>query len=523
LRIIKSLVIFKCRYACDQIISISLKLSPLSYTLRNAYYKNLLRHSPSALIFAAMFIQCSPKELFIFKKIASAAAELQVPCFIIGGFVRDKIIGRPTKDIDVVCLGNGIALAEKVAQRFSPTPTVNIFKTYGTAQIKTDDIELEFVGARKESYNLNSRNPLVEPGTLEDDQNRRDFTINALAISLNEGTYGNLIDPFNGLQHIKEGILQTPLLPAQTFIDDPLRMMRGIRFAAQLNYSLAPETLQAIKDNAARIKIITGERIADELNKILMSAVPSIGFDLLYKTGLLQIIFPQMVALAGAEYIDGKGHKDNFYHTLQVVDNIAKHTDDIWLRWAAVLHDIAKPNTKKFEEGHGWTFHGHEVVGGRMVPKIFTQLKLPQNEKMKFVRKMVELHLRPISLTKENITDSAIRRLLFDAGEDFEALMKLCKADITSKNKFKVQRYLDNFDMVEKRCAEVEESDQLRNWQPPISGELIMQTFNLPQGREVGIIKNAIREAILDGVIPNNFEAAHGFMLSTAKDLGINK
>ena len=475
-----------------------------------------------ALIFAIMYIDCTNKELFIFKKIAAAAAEINVPCYIIGGFVRDKIIGRPTKDIDIVCLGDGILLAQKVAERFNPIPTVNIFKTYGTAQIKTSEVEIEFVGARKESYHFDSRNPVVEPGTLEDDQNRRDFTINALAISLNSQNFGQLIDPFNGLKAIENKLLITPLLPQQTFIDDPLRMMRGIRFAAQLNYTIDDDTFNAIKLNANRIKIVSKERIADELNKILLSPVPSIGFDLLYKSGILKIIFPQMVALVGAEYIDGKGHKDNFYHTLQVIDNIAVYTNDVWLRWAAVLHDIAKPATKKFEKGHGWTFHGHEVVGGRMVPKIFTQLKLPQNEKMKFVRKLVELHLRPISVTKENITDSAIRRLLFDAGEDFDALMMLCKADITSKNKYKVQRFLDNYELVAKRCIEVEASDHVRNWQPPITGELIMQTFNLKQGRAVGIIKAAIKDAILDGTIVNSTAAAFDYMVAVAKKMDIH-
>ena len=468
-----------------------------------------------------MDINCSPGELVVLNKIAAAAKELKVECYLIGGFVRDKIIGRPTKDMDIVCLGDGILLADKVATAFSPRPVVNFFKNFGTAQIKTADWEIEFVGARKESYSYDSRKPMVTSGTLEDDQNRRDFNINALAISLNTDNFGQLIDPFNGLEDIKAGVIQTPLAPSQTFSDDPLRMMRAIRFAAQLNYQISATTFEAIQENANRIKIVSGERIADELNKILMCKKPSVGFDLLYKSGLLKIIFPQMVALVGAEYIDGKGHKDNFYHTLQVVDNIAEFTDDLWLRWAAVLHDIAKPVTKKFEEGHGWTFHGHEVVGGRMVPKIFTQLKLPLNEKMKFVRKLVELHLRPISLTKENITDSAVRRLLFDAGEDFDALMTLCNADITSKNKQKVKRFLENFEMVRQRCAVVEESDQLRNWQPPVTGEMIMEVFNLPPGRVVGIIKNAIREAILDGLIPNSYEAAHTFMLDKAKELGV--
>jgi poly(A) polymerase len=468
-----------------------------------------------------MDIQCSDRELFIFKKIAHAAAEQQVPAYVIGGFVRDKRIGRKTKDADIVCVGSGIQLAHAVAAHFNPPPTVAFFKTYGTAQIKLEDIEIEFVGARKESYQYHSRNPQVVPGSLEDDQNRRDFTINAMAISLNAADYGQLIDPFNGLQDLASGVIRTPLDPDQTFSDDPLRMLRAIRFAAQLQFSIADRTWQGIKQNVQRIKIITQERITDELNKILLSPQPSVGFDLLYKSGLLHIIFPQMVDLEGAEYIDGKGHKDNFYHTLQVIDNICEKTNDLWLRWAALLHDIGKPATKKFEEGHGWTFHGHEVVGGRMVPKIFAKLKLPQNEKMRFVRKLVELHLRPISLTKENITDSAIRRLLFDAGEDVEALMMLCEADITSKNKIKVKRYLDNFEMVRQRMEAVEESDRLRNWQPPITGEMIMSIFGLQPCRAVGDIKNAIREAILDGDIQNNYDAAYELMLRKASELNL--
>ncbi len=475
-----------------------------------------------------MYINCNDKELSILTKIASAANELHMPCFLIGGFVRDKIIGRVTKDIDIVCVGDGIALAEKVAQKFKPAPQISVFKNFGTAQLKLDDLDIEIVGARRESYSYDSRKPKVEQGTIEDDQNRRDFTINALAISLNKNDlptgqagFGELIDPFDGLSDLTNKIIKTPLKPELTFSDDPLRMMRAIRFASQLHFTIEAETLEAINKNAHRIKIVSAERITDELNKIIMSEVPSVGFKLLYTSGLLKIIFPQMVELAGAEYIDGKGHKDNFYHTLHVLDNIAKHTDDQWLRWAAILHDIAKPKTKKFEDGHGWTFHGHEVVGGRMVPKIFNQLKLPQNEKMKFVRKMVELHLRPISLTKENITDSALRRLLFDAGEDIDALMTLCKADITSKNKFKVKRYLENFEMVSKRLAEVEESDKMRNWQPPITGEMIMKEFNLSPCRKVGDLKSAIREAILDGIIPNEYNAAHDFMIEKAKEMGI--
>ena len=468
-----------------------------------------------------MYIHCSDQELVLLKKIAEAAEALDVPCYLIGGFVRDKIIGRPTKDIDIVCLGDGIELANEVSKHFKPKPSVSFFKNFGTAQIRLADIDIEFVGARKESYQLDSRNPVVLAGTLADDQNRRDFTINALAISLNKADYGELIDPFNGISDLGNKVLQTPLDPHITFSDDPLRMMRAIRFATQLNFLIEEKAFTAIQQNAERIKIVSGERISYVLKKILSCKKPSIGFDLLYKSGLLKIIFPQMVDLAGAEYIDGKGHKDNFYHTLQVVDNICELTDDLWLRWAAVLHDIAKPVTKKFEVGHGWTFHGHEVLGGRMVPKIFTQLKLPQNEKMKFVRKLVELHLRPISLTKDNITDAAIRRLLFDAGEDFDALMLLCSADITSKNKQKVKRFLENFEMVKIRCAEVEASDQLRNWQPPITGEMIMERFNLPPGKTIGDLKNAIREAILDGVIPNNYDAALDFMLKKASELGL--
>ena len=469
-----------------------------------------------------MDITCTDKELFILKKVAGAAQELGMETYLVGGFVRDKLLGRDSKDADFVCVGDGIALAQAVAQKINPVPKVDYFKNFGTAHIRVnDDFDIEFVGARKESYQSHSRKPSVEPGTIADDQDRRDFTINALAIGLNKDNYGKLVDPFDGLKDLKNKIIRTPLEPSQTFSDDPLRMMRGIRFATQLGFTIEETTWQGIIDNAHRIKIISQERITDELNKIIASVKPSLGFDLLYKSGLLQLIFPQMVELAGAEYKDGVGHKDNFYHTLQVLDNLAVKSDDLWLRWAAILHDIAKPATKKFEDGHGWTFHGHEVVGGRMVPKIFAKIKLPQNEKMRFVRKMVELHLRPISLTKENITDSAIRRLLFDAGDDFDSLMLLCEADITSKNKQKVKRFLENFQLVRQRCKEVEEKDHVRNWQPPVDGEMIMEMFGLPPSKPVGILKDSLKDAMLDGIIPNTKEAAVDFVVEKAKSMGL--
>lgn len=466
-------------------------------------------------------IPCTSQETSLLKLVSAHAQELGYPCFLIGGFVRDKLLNRETKDLDFVCVGDAIALAHRVAASLQPQPAVSFFKNFGTAHLRYNAMDIEFVGARRESYAPESRKPEVAPGTIQDDQLRRDFTINALAIGMNEDDYGKLIDPFNGLNDLQLGMLRTPLDPAQTFSDDPLRMLRAIRFATQLSFSIHPETWLGIIESAERIRIISRERIADELNKIVSCDRPSVGFDLLYKSGLLHHFFPQMVALSGAEYIDGKGHKDNFYHTLQVLDNVAANTDDVWLRWAAILHDIAKPVTKKFETGHGWTFHGHEVVGARMVPKIFQQLKLPLNEKMKFVQKLVALHLRPISLTKENITDAAIRRLLFDAGDDFEALMLLCEADITSKNQQKVQRYLRNFEMVRERCKAVEEKDHIRNWQPPITGEIIMRTFGLTPCRQVGDIKNAIKDAMLDGEIENNYDAAFKYMLEKGKELNL--
>jgi putative nucleotidyltransferase with HDIG domain len=468
-----------------------------------------------------MDIELSHTELELFKQIGAIANKLAMPCYLIGGFVRDKIIGRSVKDIDIVCIGDGIDLANSFANTLHPKPVVAFFKNFGTAQIKFGEFDIEFVGARKESYQQNSRKPEVEIGTIEDDQNRRDFTMNALAISLNQENFGTLIDPFEGVDAIQKKLIKTPLDPQATFSDDPLRMLRAIRFATQLGFEIESSTFNAITQNLHRIKIVSQERITDELNKIMLCDKPSYGWDLLYKSGLLKIIFPQMVDLHGAVYIDGLGHKDNFYHTLQVLDNICVNTNSIWLRWAALLHDIGKPPTKKFEEGHGWTFHGHEVVGARMVPKIFAQLKLPLHEPMKYVQKLVLLHLRPISLTKENITDSAIRRLLFDAGNDIDDLMILCAADITSKNKQKVKRFLQNFELVKAKMLQVEESDRLRNWQPPITGEKVMEVFGLTPGKHVGIIKEAIREAILDGLIPNNYEAAYQYMLEKGEELNL--
>lgn len=457
----------------------------------------------------------------IFEVIAACADEMNVQAFVIGGWVRDLLLNRPCKDIDIVAIGSGIELAERVATKLGNQYHVNIFKNFGTAQIVYEDYDIEFVGARKESYRTESRKPIVENGTLEDDQNRRDFTINALAIALNKANYGELLDPFNGIKDMQFTTIRTPLNPDITYSDDPLRMMRAIRFATQLDYTIEHESLASITRNKERIKIISKERISDELNKIILAKKPSIGFKLLFDTGILHYIFPEMVALHGVEIRNGKGHKDNFYHTLEVLDNICKTTDDLWLRWAAILHDIAKPPTKRFEADHGWTFHGHEDKGSRMVPKIFADLKLPLNEKMKYVQKLVLLHLRPIVLAKSEVTESAVRRLLFEAGDDIDDLMKLCEADITSKNEYKVQKYLKNFELVRQKLKEVEEKDNIRNWQPPITGEDIMKTFAIGAGREVGIIKNAIREAILDGIIKNDYNEAFQFMLTEGEKLGL--
>ena len=455
----------------------------------------------------------------IFKTLADCANQLGVDAYVIGGYVRDIYLERESKDIDVVTIGKGIELAELVHKKLGEEAHLSVFKNFGTAQVKINDLEIEFVGARKESYNRNSRNPLVEDGTLEDDQNRRDFTINALAIGLSKTNFGKLLDPFNGIQDIENKIIKTPLEPEITYSDDPLRMMRAIRFSSQLGFTIEKESLDAISKNKLRISIVSKERITDELNKIILSPIPSVGFKLLFDTGLLNLIFPEMVKLVGVETINGKSHKDNFYHTLEVLDNVSKKSDNLWLRWSAILHDIAKPATKRFEPDHGWTFHGHEDKGARMVPKIFENLRLPLNEKMKYVQKLVLLHLRPIVLAKTEITDSAIRRVLFEAGDDVDDLMALCEADITTKNPNKVKRYLQNFEIVRAKLKELEEKDKIRNWQPPVSGEEIMTIFNLPPCKIVGDLKNALREAILDGMIPNEREAALVFLKNKAQEV----
>ncbi len=464
--------------------------------------------------------------------IGREADKLGLECYVIGGWVRDLLLHRPSKDIDVVVVGSGILLAEAVHKHLSGSH-LSVFRTYGTAQVKRGETELEFVGARRESYRHDSRNPIVEDGTLEDDQKRRDFTINALAICLNTDRYGELLDPFEGIRDLNAGIIRTPLDPQITFDDDPLRMMRAVRFASQLGFALNLTTFEAIERNAQRIRIITKERIADELNKIMLSPKPSVGWKLLDKTGLLPIIFPELSALKGVDRRPAGdnspvtlGHKDVFLHTLQVLDNVADATDAkdphvLWLRWAALLHDIGKPQSKKWEDGIGWTFHNHNYLGARMVPRIFSRMKLPQNEKMEYVRKLVDLHMRPIALIEDTVTDSAVRRLLFEAGDDVDDLMLLCKADITSKNEDKVRRYKANYELVQRKMVELEERDRIRNFQPPVRGEEIMQTLHLTPSREVGILKEAIKDAILDGIIPNEYEPARAFMLEKAKEMGL--
>ena len=460
----------------------------------------------------------------IFEIIAKASEQLNVESYVIGGFVRDLLLNRTAKkDIDIVAVGSGIELALKVSELLPKKPKVQVFKNYGTAMLRFEDTDIEFVGARKESYNFESRKPLVEDGTLEDDQNRRDFTINALALSLNKNTFGNLIDPFNGLKDLEEKTIKTPLNPDITYSDDPLRMMRGIRFAAQLDFEIETESFASITKNKDRISIISGERIVEELNKILMTDKPSTGFLLLYKSGLLDCILPELTALNQVEEIEGHTHKNNFYHTLEVVDNIVPNTNDVWLRWAALLHDIGKAPTKRFNKKQGWTFHGHEFLGGKMVKTIFERLHMPLNQKMKFVQKMVIMSSRPIVLAQEEVTDSAVRRLVFDAGEEVDDLMTLCEADITTKNPSKFKKYHNNFNIVRKKIIEVEERDHVRKFQPPISGEQIMELFNLQPGREIGSLKEAVKEAILEGTIPNEYEAALEFVIKKAVKMGLKK
>jgi len=468
-----------------------------------------------------MLFNINEEERRLFQLIGAKARALGYPVYLVGGYVRDRLLSRPSKDVDVVCVGSGITLAQEVASALSPLPRITIYKRFGTAMIKHGDMEIEFVGARKESYRHDSRKPAVEEGSLEDDQNRRDFTINALAVSLNEEDYGAIIDPFNGIQDIHDQLIRTPTDPDKTFSDDPLRMLRAVRFATTLGFNIEEETYLGICRNAARIDIVSKERISEELNKMMMAPKPSKGFNLLFKTGLLHQFFPEMVALQGVDTIDGKSHKDNFYHTLQVLDNLSRWTDNLWLRWAAVLHDIAKPATKRFDPKEGWTFHGHEDKGARMVKGIFRNLRLPLDHKMKYVEKLVALHLRPIVLSKDIVTDSAVRRLIVDAGEDIGDLLLLSRADITSKNEEKVSRYLKNLELVAAKIEEVTEKDRLRNWQPPVTGTDIMAYFRIDDVRSIGTLKHEIREAILEGIVPNEYEAAYQFMIQRGLELGM--
>jgi tRNA nucleotidyltransferase/poly(A) polymerase len=469
-----------------------------------------------------MIFSLQTEERKVFELVAQAAKTIHVPAYVVGGFVRDRLLGRPSKDIDIVCVGDGILLAQQVASMLYPKPNIAVYRRFGTAMLRYEGIEIEFVGARKESYHVDSRKPDVESGTLEDDQNRRDFTINALAVSLNDGDFGQIIDSFGGLGHLEQKRIITPLEPGQTFSDDPLRMLRAIRFSNQLGFTIDPETFKAIGRHKQRINIISKERIATELEKILMTSKPSIGFSLLFDSGLLQLILPEVAALQGIENRDGRAHKDNFYHTLEVLDNLCRRSNNIWLRWAALLHDIAKPVTKRFHKDTGWTFHGHEWVGAQTtVPRMFRNLRLSLGSEMEYVQKMVRLHQRPISLTKEEITDSAVRRLLFEAGPDIEDLFILCESDITTKNQRKMVRYIEGYELLKQRIGEVSEADRLRLWQPPITGDVIMQTFDLQPSRAVGQVKNAVRDAILDGEIDNTFEAAYNRMLEEGKKIGL--
>jgi poly(A) polymerase len=458
----------------------------------------------------------------IFHTVGEMADSLNRQCYTVGGYVRDLFLDRKSKDIDFVTVGSGIEVAQALAKKLGKGTHLSVFQNFGTAQVKYRGIELEFVGARRESYRRDSRKPIVEDGTLADDLSRRDFTINAMAICVNNAQFGELIDPYDGIGDLGRKLIRTPLDPDITFSDDPLRMMRAIRFATQLNFTIYPETFNAITRNASRITIISKERVMDELMKIMASPKPSIGWELLYRCGLLKLIFPEFAAMKGVEVVNGRGHKDNFYHTLEVLDNVAQKSDNVWLRWSALLHDIAKPVTKKWDDNIGWTFHNHNFIGAKMIPRIFKEMRFPLNEKMKYVQKMVELHMRPIALVEDEVTDSAVRRLLFDAGDDIEDLMTLCEADITSKNQEKVKRFLDNFVIVRRKLVEIEEKDRIRNFQPPVSGEEIMKLFGLQPSREVGTLKEHIKNAILDGIIPNERDAAYALMLEKAKEMGLN-